>query len=216
MNEKISYKFNNPELYEQALTHKSFSLENNNERMEFLGDAVLDLVVTEYIFINYRELQEGELAKMRADVVCSSSLAEVADFLDLSSHLLLGKGEKSNFSEIRPSILGNATEALIAAIYLDGGLSAVKPLILDWFGETIKQASKSPGMSDYKSRLQELVAKKFESPPQYEITSKGPDHNKFYYARVKIEEQDFGEGEGYTKKEATQRAAQKAYEALKS
>ncbi len=214
MNERINYKFTSPELYEQAMTHKSFSFENSNEKLELLGDAILDLVVTEFIFSRHQELSEGEMAKARADIVCSSTLAEVADLLDLGSHLHLGQGEKSSSYEIKSSILGNAVEALIAAIYLDGGLAAIRPLILEWFEEDIELASKNPGMSDYKSRLQELAAKKFESAPDYVITSEGPDHNKFYYARVRIVDRDYGQGEGPTKKEATQRAAQEAYEAL--
>lgn len=206
---KISYEFINPKLCELALTHKSVARAENNERLEFLGDAVLDLAVTDFIYENYPELPEGTLAKIRAEIVCSASLAEVAEKLKIGSAIDLGKGEV-----IKPSILTDTMEAVIAAVYLDGGFEVVKTLILNWFSARIEQAVLSPGMEDYKSRLQELSAKLFNEAPSYEFVDEGPAHDKFFYARVEIIGKEWGKGEGHTKKEATQIAAKKAFAAL--
>ena len=216
MNQKINYNFQNPKLLEEALTHRSFSSKSSNERMEFLGDAILELVITEYIYKHYTGLQEGELAKIRADVVCSASLAKVADTLNLSQYLILGNSEKPSEAGAKPSILADAVEAVIAAVYLDGGLSAVEPLILSWLQDAIEDAAKSPGEADYKTRLQELAVKKLDEVPEYEIFSKGPDHSKFFYASVTVSNNKLGEGTGRTKKEAAQKAAMQAYELLKN
>ncbi len=210
----INYEFLNPQLLEKALTHRSFSSTSSNERMEFLGDAVLDLVITEYVYANYPHLQEGELAKMRAEVVCAESLARVAEKLELSKEMILGKSEQFKDENAKSSILADAVEAVIAAVYLDGGLSVIQPMILEWLKDEIDKAAQSPGMKDYKTRLQELVAKEFEQVPEYEISSEGPDHSKNFYASVKVSSKNLGTGVGSTKKEATQRAAKQAYELL--
>lgn len=205
----INYKFKNPELYDLAMTHKSSSKLENNERMEFLGDAVLDLVITDFIYKNYPDLPEGDLAKLRADIVCAASLVQIAEELDLAPALELGKGEVP-----QPSILTDAVEALIAAIYLDSGYEVTQSLILNWFEEQIEEAASNPGTSDYKSRLQELAAKIFDEAPIYELESAGPDHEKSFYASVMISDKKWGRGEGHTKKEATQIAAKEAFQAL--
>ena len=206
---KINYKFSDPKLFKLALTHKSFSNSENNERLEFLGDAILDLVVTDFIYSSYPDLPEGELAKLRADIVCSPSLVKVADKMGLATVIDLGKGENP-----KSSILANALEALIAAIYLDGGYEIINDLILEWFDEQIYEAAESPGMGNYKSRLQELSAKLFDEAPEYKIVSDGPDHDKFFYARVEIVGKEWGKGIGHTKKEATQIAAKEAFSVL--
>lgn len=208
---KISYEFSDSKLCELALTHKSVVGIENNERLEFLGDAVLDLVVTDFIYINYPDMPEGELAKIRADIVCSSTLAEVAEELEIGSAIELGRGEI-----IQPSILTNTMEALIAAVYLDGGFEVAKNQVLSWFSSRIEEAAASPGMTDYKSRLQEISAKLFNEAPNYELVDEGPAHKKSFYAKVEISGKQWGEGKGQTKKEATQFAAKEAVKALGS
>ncbi len=208
-NLNLNYKFVDKKLYKLALTHKSHSSFENNERLEFLGDAVLDMVVTDFIYKNYPDLSEGELAKLRADTVCSASLTKVATMLGVESELCLGKGE-----DAKPSILANTMEAIIAAIYLDGGYEVVKGMIIDWFNSQIDEAAKNPGMSDYKSRLQELSVKVLGGAPIYEVASNGPDHSKWFMATVEIDKKQWGKGEGHTKKEATQLAAMEAFNAL--
>src|SRR5947209_6370519 len=163
------------------MAHRSWCAETlgaiSHERLEFLGDAVLGLVVTDHLFRTY-ELPEGELAKVRAAVVSAAALAEVAIELDLGEALLLGKGEDASGGREKPSILADALEAVIGAVYLDGGWTAAEAVVLDLLGERIAEASEGPGGHDYKTRLQELTARELTELPRYRLTDEGPDHAK--------------------------------------
>ena len=211
---KINYEFKDLELYKLALTHSSASQEQNNERLELLGDAVLDLIVTEYIYAEYPDSGEGELAQMRAGVVSSESLAGVGVELELGSELILGRGEKKNGGQLRPSNLADAVEAVIAAIYLDGGMEAIRPLVLEWLESRILESASNPGREDYKSRLQELLTRLSFDMPYYSVTSEGPDHQKLFSAIVEVEGKKMGSGQGPTKRAAEQLAAMQAYKEL--
>ena len=188
--------------------------ERSNERLEFLGDAVLGLVVTDHIFRAYPDLPEGELAKVRASVVSAAALAEIALELGLGESIQLGKGEGASGGREKPSILADATEAIIGAVYLDGGWTAASDLVLDLLGDRIADAAAGPGGQDYKTRLQELAARLVDHVPEYRVVDDGPDHAKRFYASVRVGEQVFGGGEGRSKKQAEQAAARLAWEAL--
>jgi ribonuclease III len=215
--EKISYSFKNLSNLFIALTHSSYANENkeeklkSNERLEFLGDAVLNIVITEKIFTNYSGLAEGELTKMRASIVCEPSLMKCANQIEIGKYLLLGKGEELSGGRIRASILSDAMEALIGAIYLDGGLKNAKRFVYDVMSKTVEESSNGMIFMDYKSQLQELIQKKSDEKITYQIIEeKGPDHNKIFVSQLKIDETVFGVGEGKTKKEAEQNAAKEA------
>lgn len=203
-----------------ALAHRSWCAEvsgrGSNERLEFLGDAVLGLVVTERIYADYPDLPEGELAKMRAALVSSEVLSEIASELGLGSAILLGKGEEASGGRHKPSILADALEALIGAVYLDGGWSSATVLVLTLLGARISQAALGPGGSDYKTRLQEVVARRHQNPPSYSVRDEGPDHAKRFYAVVNVAGEALGYGQGRSKKQAEQAAAQEAWERLES
>lgn len=200
------------------MAHRSWCAEHagnrSNERLEFLGDAVLGLVVTDYVFRTYPDLPEGELAKVRASVVSAAALAEVAAELDVGDALLLGKGEDASGGREKPSILADAMEAIIGAVYLDGGWSAADELVMRLLGDRITDAAAGPGGQDYKTRLQELAARTFESLPAYEVVDEGPDHAKQFFASVEVAGATYGQGEGRSKKQAEQAAARVAWEAL--
>jgi ribonuclease-3 len=200
------------------VAHRSWCAETgeiqSNERLEFLGDAVLGLIVTDHIFRTYPELPEGELAKVRASVVNSSALAEVASGLDLGEALLLGKGEDQSGGREKPSILADAMEALIGAVYLDQGLDAATDLVMMLFGERMNEAAAGPGGQDYKTRLQELSARYLDALPQYVVIAEGPDHAKHFHATVYLDAEPKGEGDGRSKKQAEQAAARVAWEKL--
>jgi ribonuclease III len=216
---RLSHSFQDAELLTKALSHRSWVAESpgslSNERLEFLGDAVLGLVVTDHIFRTYPDLPEGELAKVRASVVSAAALAEVAVELGLGETLRLGKGEDASGGREKPSILADATEAVIGAVYLDGGWDAASDLVLGLLGDRISDAAAGPGGQDYKTRLQELAARTFEVLPEYEVVDDGPDHAKRFYAAVTVGDRRFGGGEGRSKKQAEQAAARLAWEALK-
>src|SRR4051812_10890865 len=192
------------------MAHRSWCAENehttSNERLEFLGDSVLGLIVTDYLFRSY-DLAEGELAKVRASVVNSAALAEVAEELNLGEALLLGKGEDASGGREKPSILADAMEAVIGAVYLDGGWDAAALLVMTLLGERIAEAAEGPGGQDFKTRLQELAARRFESLPRYEVRDEGPDHAKRFFASVSLNGRVSGSGEGRSKKQAEQAAA---------
>jgi ribonuclease-3 len=188
---------------------------SSNERLEFLGDAVLGLVVTDHIFRTYPDLPEGELAKVRASVVSAAALAEVAVELGLGAEMQLGKGEAASGGREKPSILADATEAVIGAVYLDGGYAAAADLVLRLLGDRIADAAAGPGGQDYKTRLQELTARVYETLPDYDVHDEGPDHAKRFYASVRVGERRFTGGEGRSKKQAEQAAARLAWEALR-
>ena len=175
---------------------------------------MLGLVVTDHIFRTYPDLPEGQLAKVRATVVSAAALAEVALELDLGDALLLGKGEDASGGREKPSILADATEAVIGAVYLDGGWDAAATLVLDLLGERIAEAALGPGGQDYKTRLQELAARELEALPVYAVADEGPDHAKRFFATVSLSDVEYGTGEGRSKKQAEQAAARMAWEAL--
>jgi ribonuclease-3 len=216
----LGRSFHDRQLLARSLAHRSYCAENldveSNERLEFLGDAVLGLVVTDFIFGKYPTLPEGELAKMRAAVVNAGVLAELAAELQLGEFLLLGKGEGQSGGREKPSILADTMEAVIAAVYLDGGWDASYDLIMRLLGERIAEASAGPGGQDYKTRLQELAARVYDQMPRYEIRDEGPDHAKRFFATVTLKGETRGAGEGRSKKQAEQAAARTAWELLKA
>ena len=200
------------------MAHRSWCSETgaaSNERLEFLGDAVLGLVVTAFIYGQYPNLPEGDLAKLRASVVNAIVLAEVADELDLGSSLLLGKGEDATGGRQKASILSDALEAVIGAVYLDGGWEPAAALVMRIIGDRIAEYAEGPGGSDYKTRLQELAAREFEQLPLYRVTGAGPDHAKSFEAQVLIGGELRGSGGGRSKKQAEQAAAKVAWESLR-
>jgi len=203
---------------EAALVHRSYCAENpdasSNERMEFLGDAVLGLSVTVHVFTTYPDLPEGELAKLRASVVNAEALAEVALDIDLGDALVLGKGEDASGGRAKPSILADAMEAVIAAVYLDGDWDAAHPLVMRLLGERIREGAAGPGGHDYKTRLQELAARRFDQLPRYGMRAEGPDHEKHFFATVTLRGETYGSGDGRSKKQAEQAAARAAWERL--
>jgi ribonuclease-3 len=175
---------------------------------------VLGLVVTDHLFRTYPDLPEGELAKVRASLVNSEALAEVAAGLSLGSALLLGKGEAASGGREKPSILADAMEAVIGAVYIDGGWEAAVALVMGLLADRIEEAAAGPGGQDYKTRLQELAARQFEQLPRYEVTDEGPDHAKRFFATVYLGGVDHGRGEGRSKKQAEQAAAKAAWREL--
>ena len=202
------------------MSHRSWCSENpgepSNERLEFLGDAVLGLVVTDSLYARFPEQPEGQLAKSRAAVVSAPALAEVGITLELGHHVRLGKGEDASGGREKSSILADAVEAVIGAVYLDGGIDAARTLILEQLERRISDAASRPGAFDYKTRLQEVAAADGQRPPVYMISESGPDHHKRFEASVSIGEQIQGTGDGSSKKEAEQRAARAAWEARAS
>lgn len=215
----IDYKFNNKEYILEALTHSSYSNENKrynfNERLEFLGDSVLSIVISDYLFKNEKELPEGELTKLRASIVCEESLSEVANEIQLGEFMLLGKGEEATGGRERISILADAFEAVIAAIYLDGSIEDAKKFILNNMNSIISDARRGKIFRDYKTQLQEVLQVNGEVNIWYKlIDEKGPDHNKRFIMEVGINNDVLGIGEGKSKKEAEQLAAKVALDKI--
>ena len=211
----IGYQFREPRLLRHALTHSSFSNEHhlkrqmNNERLEFLGDAVLELVTSDFLFRKYPGMPEGQMTKLRASLVCESSLAISARDLQLGKYLFLGKGEEVTGGRERPSITSDAIEALIGAIYLDGGFANAKEFILRF---VLSDMEKKQLFYDSKTILQEMVQKSMgDGVISYRLVQeKGPDHNKFFQVQVLLGAKVMGEGSGHSKKEAEQEAAYRA------
>jgi ribonuclease-3 len=216
--ERLGYRFVDPEPLLLALTHRSWCAENAgfvpNERLEFLGDAVLGVVVTDHVFCTYPAMPEGELAKLRAGVVNATTLAEVARELGLGDSIRLGKGEDASGGRQKTSILADAMEAVFGAIYLDGGFDAVRPIILRLLASHISEAASGPGHHDFKTQLQELVARAFDQLPIYDVHDEGPDHEKRFFATVTVDHVVKGSGEGRSKKLAEQDAARAAWTTL--
>ena len=216
--QRLQWSPQDPKLLAQALAHRSWCAEAagepSNERLEFLGDAVLGLVVTAHIYSEYPDLPEGELAKVRASVVSAPALSEIAAALGVGEALQLGKGEDSSGGRSKPSLLADAMEALIGAVYLDAGLDAASRLVLTLLADRIADAAAGPGGEDYKTRLQELSSQRFDQLPVYTVTDTGPDHAKHFRATVSIAGEERGQGEGRSKKQAEQAAAQVAWQAL--
>lgn len=218
---KIGVKFNNKKLIQRAITHKSFSNEKsqynlrNNERLEFLGDSVLSIIISTYIFDNFPDYPEGELAKMRSVIVSEPLLAIKSRELDLGKYLLLGKGEEQTGGRDRDSILADTMEALIAAIYLDRGFEFTSKYVTNLFKKIIKEVEKGNYIQDYKTMLQEIIQQNSIKQPIYMVVDeKGPDHNKEFKIEVKHNEGLLGTGIGKSKKEAEQNAARIALEKL--
>ncbi|GMG97169.1 ribonuclease III [Tepidimicrobium xylanilyticum] len=215
---EINYQFKDIELLNTSLTHSSYVNENkgkcdkSNERLEFLGDSVISLVVSEYLYKRFIEFPEGDLTKRRASVVCESSLAFAARKINLGDYLLLGKGEDATGGRDRDSILADAFEALTGAIFVDGGLKSAKDFLLGQFErEVIYALSKGNLFIDYKTELQEILQKRGISKIEYRVEKEtGPDHNKKFYMNVLIEGKIIGSGMGRNKKEAEQMAAKQA------
>lgn len=210
----IDYKFKDRSYLVEALTHSSYANERHdgtvcNERMEFLGDAVLSIVTAEYLYHKFPDMPEGKLSKLRSSLVCTQSLSSFAKQIDLGSFLLLGKGEATSGGANRPSILENAFEALIAAIYLDGGMESAKKHILRFLSAEIENQRIS--FKDYKTALQEVVQQNPDETLNYVLVGEsGPDHDKRFEAEVHLNSNVIGRGIGRSKKQAEQEAAREA------
>ncbi len=219
LEKSIGYKFNNKELLKKALTHTSYANENkidSNEKLEFLGDSILEFVSSKYIYDNYTKLKEGEMTKVRASVVCEQSLYKIAKKHNFSDFLYLGKSEIKTDGKNRPAILADSVEAVIAAMYLDSGMNVCIKFIEENLKEPIKNASKSVGIKDYKTVLQEKLQVNGEVMIKYNVTNeKGPDHNKSFETEVSCDGKVLAKGEGKSKKEAEMNAAKSALEKLK-
>ncbi len=217
----FNYNFKDPNLLTNALTHSSYANENrergskSNERLEFLGDSVLGLICAEYIFEEYRMLPEGELTKLRAAIVCEASLFEFAMSIDLGDKLLLGKGERAGGGTRRPSVLADAVEAVLAALFIDGGIEAARGFILDFIRKKAESTLSNRNIIDYKTTLQEIVQKNHEEILSYRLKSEsGPDHDKRFVIEVLINSNPISQGEGKSKKLAEQAAAKSALELM--
>jgi ribonuclease III len=211
----LGVTFRSDELRRAALTHRSFAFENGlevtNERLEFLGDSVLGLVVTDLAYRLFPELPEGSLAKLRAAVVNMASLAEVARSLDVGSVVLLGKGEEQSGGRNKASILADGLEAIFGAVYLDQGLDAARELIERLFRPRMEAYARGEGDRDFKTLLQELASQELHAMPEYRLEEQGPDHEKEFTATVYLAGESLGGGRGRSKKEAEQQAAREAY-----
>jgi ribonuclease-3 len=206
------------ELLERALTHRSFAYENGglptNERLEFLGDSVLGLIVTDTLFRGYPDLPEGQLAKLRAAVVNMRALAGVARGLHLGRYVRLGKGEEGTGGRDKSSILADTLEAVLGAVYMDSGLDEADALVHRLFDPVIERSARLGAGLDWKTSLQELTAAEILGVPEYHVDESGPDHQKSFRAEVRIGGRTYGEGEGHSKKEAEQQAAEAAWTSI--
>jgi ribonuclease-3 len=216
----LGVRFRDTKLRQAALTHRSYAFERDlvetNERLEFLGDAVLGLVVTDLAYRRFPDLPEGELAKLRAATVNMITLADVARDLALGEEVFLGKGEEQSGGRDKTSILADAMEAVLGAVYLDRGLESARQMIERVFWPRMEAYARGEGDRDYKTGLQELAAQDLGTVPQYRVTEEGPDHAKEFTATVSLGGQPYGHGAGRSKKEAEQQAAREAYIRLMS
>lgn len=220
LEEKLDYRFQSPELLEQALTHSSYANErlggalDCNERLEFLGDAVLGMVVGDHLYREHHDLPEGDLTRLRASMVCEEALAEVAKDWSLGGYIRLGHGEALNGGQGRSSILADAVEAVLAAIYLDGGIAQVRRTIRRFI---LSHEATTGRTRDHKTALQEFIQQESGHVLAYELMSaQGPDHQKTFTMAVLLDGKQVGQGDGHSKKEAEQMAAQAALERLQS
>lgn len=218
---KIGYTFSQKETIKTAVTHSSYANERKaqklkyNERTEFLGDSVLSLVISEYLFSRYPDLPEGELTVTRAKIVCESSLARCSSDINLGKYLLLGKGEEATGGRKKISVLSDAFEALIGALYIDGGFNTARDFILKQMEHIIKSCVSGKLFYDFKTQLQELVQQKGEQNIVYRIVrEEGPDHNKTFVTEVLVNQVVLGLGEGHSKKESEQNAAKDALDKI--
>lgn len=213
----LDYQFKNQALLDVALTHRSYRADapeaQDYERLEFLGDAVLQLAVTDKIYSDYPEMPEGQMAKLRATVVNEEVLAWLARSIDLGRQLRLGKGEQATEGADKDSILADVVEALLGAIYLDSGYGPAARVALHLLGDAIVERADQPGGGDFKTRLQELLAKR-SLKPRYLVSNEGPDHDKLFHATVEVEGEVLGSGLGSSKKAAEQVAAEEALSKL--
>jgi ribonuclease-3 len=218
LQETLRVRFSDPSLLALALSHRSYAFEQggvpHNERLEFLGDSVLGLIITDLIFEWFPELPEGEMAKLRASTVNMAVLADAARTIGLGGHIRLGKGEDLSGGRDKPSILADAFEALLGAVYLDSGIESARSIVQSLFTNHIKEHVELGVVRDFKTTLQEESARIASVHPYYEITSSGPDHAKRFLAKVYLNGRYLGEGEGRSKKEAEQAAAKEALDAL--
>ena len=219
LQKKLNYTFKNPALLETALTHSSYANENkssgsvSNERLEFLGDSVLGMTVASLIYNGNPNMPEGKMTKLRAQLVCEKSLASIAALLDLGNYLLVGHGEERTGGRQRPSILADAVEAVIAAIYLDGGFEPIERFVSTHLGS--QDILKESENTDYKTSLQEIIQEKPGQSLTYHVTDEsGPDHMKIYTIEVRLNGKLIGQGVGKSKKEAEQSAARCALEEM--
>lgn len=216
--EKLGYKYKSHGLLQEALTHSSYANEHrtkgvkDNERLEFLGDAILDLIISEYLFVKYPSMPEGDLSKIRASIVCESSLAKIARKIALGQYIVLGKGEDMTGGRERSSILADAFEAVTGSLFLDGGFDEAKTFLYQTLVADVELTEHIETLyTDYKTLLQEAIQKKSMNPIHYEVVGEeGPDHDKHFFVEVYHEEKCLGRGIGKSKKEAEQDAAQKA------
>ncbi len=223
LQELMDYKFKDRSFLIRALTHSSYSNENkkeklkNNERLEFLGDSVLGLIISEYLFSHYANLEEGQLTKIRAKIVCEASLGSASKALKLGEFMLFGRGEELTGGRERTSILSDAFEALIAAIFLDGGMEEARAFVLRRLDAVIKDAVEGKLFVDYKTRLQEVIQIQKGNRIKYEIVrEEGPDHSKIFYTEVRLNDVTIGVGSGHSKKESEQEAAKHGLKRLMS
>ena len=218
--EVLGLPFADPALWDMSLTHRSYAfeqgLEATNERLEFLGDAVLGLVITDLAFRQFPELSEGELAKLRAATVKMSTLASVARQLGLGDLVLLGRGEEMSGGRDKASILADGMEAVLGAFYLDKGLDETRSLIERLFWPRMEAYARGEGDRDYKMTLQELASRELGAAPEYRVSSQGPDHAKQFTATVFLRGEPHGSGRGRSKKEAEQHAAREALDLIAS
>ena len=221
LEEKLGYRFTNRAFLENALTHSSYANENkakglqSNERLEFLGDSVLGMVVADYLFRTHPDLPEGDLTRTRAALVCEGSLVEVAQCLELGAYLKLGKGEEAGGGRERPSIIADAVEAVLAAVYLDGGIGSARKIIQRYI--LCREIEGLTRPRDYKTALQELVQRESGQVLKYRLTGEeGPDHDKRFFVEVDLNGTPIGSGKGHSKKEAEQMAAKSAIQHLQS
>ena len=223
LEKKLNYTFRDRKLLSEALSHSSYANEHrsaglkSNERLEFLGDSVLGFVTAEFLFAQHPDLPEGDLTRIRAALVCEQSLFEVAQKLDLGRYLKLGRGEEAGGGRKRTSILADATEAVFAAVYLDGGIGAASALIHRVLLDAEREAVLEERRRDYKTALQELVQRTPGRTITYQLVEEtGPDHCRVFVMEVSVDGQAAGRGEGRSKKEAEQAAARAALEAMEN
>lgn len=213
--EKIGYTFKNKNLLHEALSHSSYANEckkgrNSNERLEFLGDSVLSIVISEHLFNHFKHLPEGDLTKIRASLVCEKALFEFSKQISLGEFILLGKGEENTGGRTRPSIVSDAFEAVIAAVFLDGGMEAAREYVLGFIPKDLDKNS-AKKLQDYKTILQEIIQRNPEEKVEYVLRSQsGPDHDRHFVVEVCLNTNVIGHGEGHSKKQAEQQAAKEA------
>lgn len=216
LEKSIKYKFKNKELLTHALTHKSCKKPYNNERLEFLGDAVLDLVVGEYLYTKFPTANEGNLSKIRASIVNEKGFMRLANEIDLGKYIMISNAEENNSGRNKPSILSNAFEALMGAVYLEEGLEAVRLITVEMMERVYPKIDLLTLFSDYKTSLQELTQAKFGVTPEYILVgSSGPDHKKEFAVEVFVNKKSYAKASGPSKKEAEQEAAKITLEILK-